>query len=61
MKLNPTECQHKCQLDPSANYCINCERTIEQISNWGNYSKEKKESILNRRVFTTIRTINNLK
>lgn len=58
MNLNPTECVHKCQLDPLSKYCIYCERTLEQISNWNKYSKEQKENILARKVFTKTRIIN---
>lgn len=58
MILNPTECIHKCQLDPLSKYCIYCERTLEQISNWSKYSEKEKEDILTRKKFTKTRIIN---
>lgn len=38
-------CINVCELDED-NICIGCGRTLKQIINWGNYTEEEREEII---------------
>jgi predicted Fe-S protein YdhL (DUF1289 family) len=41
-------CIRKCALDLEGNYCIGCNRTVEEISNWRHYSETDKLKVIER-------------
>lgn len=52
-----TKCIGKCCLDSKKKYCTGCNRTIEHITNWRNYSEAQRNEIIGQK-FTYLRTIN---
>lgn len=44
----PSPCNNVCQIDPETGYCRGCFRTIEEISDWLEYSHEDKLELLKR-------------
>ena len=40
-------CKDLCKLDVDKKYCIGCKRTITELKNWKNYTKETKMHIMN--------------
>lgn len=53
-----TNCIGKCSLHPD-NYCLGCNRTLDDIKNWGNYTQSERNKILKDSKFTKTRIINN--
>jgi predicted Fe-S protein YdhL (DUF1289 family) len=45
MNSNLTPCKNKCRYDD--NGCIDCKRTLVEISNWNKYSEDEKLKIIN--------------
>ena len=43
---NLSPCINKCKLDIKEEYCISCLRTINEISNWKNFSDTEKKKII---------------
>ena len=43
-----TPCQKVCKLNPKTNICIGCGRTLEEITNWFNYTDEQRLIVLDR-------------
>ncbi len=41
-----TPCNGKCFIDPDILLCVGCNRTSDEITNWGNYSEEQKKLIM---------------
>ena len=39
-------CINICSLDPNTNLCLGCGRSVEEISNWINLSKEEKKTLI---------------
>jgi len=44
--LYVTPCIGVCQIDKETKICYGCDRSIEQISQWINYSHEKRMKIM---------------
>lgn len=44
--LYVTPCIGVCQIDKETKICRGCDRTIEQISQWSNYSHEERMKIM---------------
>ena len=40
-------CVNNCQLSMDGSYCISCLRLLNEISEWENFSDEKKLDIIN--------------
>ncbi len=41
-------CVEKCQLDESGKYCLGCLRTIDEITQWSNFSETTKQKIIEK-------------
>ena len=39
-------CIAVCKIDYESGYCIGCNRTIEEITNWGSFNDSQKKKIL---------------
>ena len=44
----PSPCVKVCQLDPATSICRGCQRTIDEIADWVEYSDEEKLAVLAR-------------
>jgi len=44
--MTKSPCIGKCQLKPSSQLCEGCFRTMEEITNWSNYSDYQKLKLL---------------
>ena len=44
----PSPCNNVCQMDRDTGYCRGCLRTIEEISDWLDYSNQQKRAVLER-------------
>lgn len=42
----PSPCISVCTLDPVTNWCMGCQRTIDEIRDWPILSVEEKQTIL---------------
>ena len=41
-------CIAVCKIDYESGYCIGCNRTIEEITNWGSFNDSQKKKILTK-------------
>ena len=41
-------CIDVCKIDYESGYCIGCNRTIEEIANWGSFNDSQKKKILTK-------------
>ena len=41
-------CVNVCKIDYESGYCIGCNRTIEEITNWGSFNDSQKKKILTK-------------
>lgn len=41
-------CKKICKIGFGGKYCLGCNRTIYEISNWGKFSDKKKHSIIKK-------------
>jgi len=39
-------CQDKCLRDHENKYCISCKRTVEEIKNWKNMTRDEKLNVM---------------
>ena len=39
-------CLHNCQLNADGTHCIACLRSTDEITNWENFSNEKKKIVI---------------
>lgn len=42
----PSPCVAVCQIDRASGYCLGCWRTIEEISGWSRYDRERRLQIV---------------
>ncbi|MEQ8331631.1 DUF1289 domain-containing protein [Nisaea sp.] len=42
----PSPCVAVCQIDRTSGYCLGCWRTIEEISGWSRYDRERRLQIV---------------
>ena len=40
-------CIKVCKMDMKNNYCLGCGRSINQLTNWTNYTEKEKNEIIN--------------
>jgi len=40
-------CIEVCKMDIENNYCLGCGRSINQLTNWTNYTEKEKNEIIN--------------
>ena len=41
-------CENICQMNPKTGYCIGCLRTIDEIADWLEMTREEKHQVLNQ-------------
>ena len=41
-------CIDVCKIDYESSYCIGCNRTIEEITNWGSFNDSQKKKFLTK-------------
>ncbi len=39
-------CIDICQMDPRTGFCLGCQRTIEEIAGWGQFTPEQRQEVL---------------
>ena len=44
----PSPCINVCQLNDTGTHCIGCQRSVDEIANWSQYSNAQKRIVLER-------------
>ena len=39
-------CIDICQMDPRTGFCVGCQRTIDEIAGWGQFTPEQRQEVL---------------
>tara|TARA_S200000501_G_C20699498_1_gene688882 strand:- start:215 stop:406 length:192 start_codon:yes stop_codon:yes gene_type:complete len=44
--VTKSPCKNICRIDKKSGFCIGCNRSLIEISNWSNLSEDKKKQII---------------
>jgi len=42
----PSPCNKVCTMDAAGEYCIGCQRTLDEIARWGAMTNEERRAVL---------------